>query len=55
MFQKYAGKELSYEEVEESRSNLVAFGLALLEAHKESQAQKASLQPDSGDRGTLPR
>lgn len=54
-FEKYAKRDLGYDEVEESISNLVNFYLALLEAHKESQGQKALLRPDSDGRGTSPK
>ena len=54
-WQRRSGRELSYDEVEEGLNNLVGFGLALLEAHKETQAQKATLRPDSGGAGTPPR
>ncbi len=55
VFGRYAKREVSYDEAEEWFSNLVNFYLALLEAHKETQAQKASLQPDSGGGGTPPK
>jgi hypothetical protein len=44
VFERYAQKELSYDEVEESITNLVNFYLVLLEAHKESQAKAQSPQ-----------
>ncbi len=55
VFERYAQKELSYDEVEESITNLVNFYLVLLEIHRENQAQETALRPDSVGGGTPPR